>query len=500
MSLFDKKKNKRDFRLRGSDGFFYEKAQEIRHASGLSRRSSEGAKGEGGPPVFFLFFFLIAFLCAPPAFAQQGGLSVIRDAEIETYLRELGTPIFQAAGLDPQAVSLVIVQSAAINAFVAGGQNIFFYTGLLQKTETPDELLGVIAHETGHIAGGHLVRGSEAMKNASTEAIIGALAALAAGLATGRGDVAVGAIGGAHEVATRNLMSYSRAQESSADAAAMSFLDKTGQSPKGLLSFMKKLGAQDLLPESRQDEYVRTHPLSQDRVESISFQAARSPHTAATLDPKFAVMHARMKAKFLGFLQPQTALLRYTDKDPRTDARYARAIALYRTHRLDRALDIMEPLLAEEPDNPFFIELKAQMLFENGRVGQAAALYQKAVALLPSSALLKVSYAHALLEEGDLGQLNLAIETLLEANRIEPREPQTWRFLAAAWSRKAETEKSEHFQGLVSYALAEEALAKGQEKAARIQAERALEKLPKNSPYWLRAQDIKLTTGDKAKD
>lgn len=444
---------------------------------------------------------LAAALClASPAFARNDDVTFIRDAEIEHYLHALGAPVWRAAGLDPHAVSVAIIQSPEINAFVAGGQNIFFYTGLLQMTDTPDELLGVIAHETGHIAGGHLIRGTEAMKNASTEAIIGSLAAIAAGLALGRGDVTIGALGGAQTIAERNLMSYSRMQESSADTAALGFLDKTGESSAGFLSFMKKLAAQDLLPADRQAEYMRTHPFSQDRVDAIETHLDASPYAKMTLDPKFAVMHERMKAKLLGFIQPETALLRYTDKDKRVPARYARAIALYRTGRPDRALPVMDSLIAEEPANPFFLELKAQILFENGHLPEATALYKKCVDLLPDEAQLRVEYAHALLESREDAKVDTAIENLLEANRLEARVPQTWRFLAAAWSLKAEKDKDIKYQGLVSYALAEESLAKGQIKTARQLAEKALEKLPKGSPYWLRAQDIKLTAKDEAED
>jgi len=402
---------------------------------------------------------LVALSLAPlHVHAREEGMRFIRDAEIEYYLRALGTPIFRAASLNPSSVSLLIIQDNAINAFVAGGMNIFFYTGLLQSTETPDELLGVIAHETGHISGGHLVRGSEAMRDASAQAIIGMLAGIAAGIAAGRGDVAIGAIGGSQELAMRNLMSFSRAQESSADTAALSFLDKTGQSSAGMLAFMKKLAVQDMLPVERQSQYVRTHPLSQDRVNNLAHHVEASPFSSAPIDPKFVTMHERMKAKLLGFLHPQAALLRYTDKDPRLPARYARAIALYRTSQLPRALTLMDGLLKEEPDNPFFYELKAQMLFENGRIKEAVENYKKSVALAPDSALLKVSYAHALLESKDASKIDLATQNLLDANP-----------------------------------LAEEALAKGQEKAASEQAGRALKSLKKGSPYWMRAQDIKLT-------
>lgn len=442
-----------------------------------------------------LMGFLAVVLFVPSqAQAQTGpGISMIRDAEIEHYLHTLATPLYRAAGIDPDSVSIYIINSSVINAFVAEGMNEFFYTGLLQMTDTPEQLAGVIAHETGHIAGGHLVRGQTAMANASAEAILGMLLGAAVGVASGNGQVAIGAISGSQQIAERSLLSFSRAQESSADAAAMSYLDRASISAEGMEEFMKKLGAQDILPTSRQAEYVRTHPLSQDRITAVAHHLEGSPYADRKLDPKFYVMHERMKAKLMGFLQPETALLRYTDKDPRLPARYARAIALYRTNQLPRALTLIDGMIREEPDNPFFQELKAQMLFENSRVKESVALYKKAADLEPDSALLRVEYGHALLESKLPGAVDTAIQQLTEANRMAPHDPETWRLLAAAWGQKSETTKDPMFGGYASYALAEEAAARGANREARQFADRALKILPKSSPYWLRAQDIKLS-------
>lgn len=445
--------------------------------------------------------FLAALLLASSlAHAQTRGLTFIRDAEIEHYLRTLGAPVFIAADLDPKSVNVAIIQDNAVNAFVAGGMNIFFYTGLLMTTETPQELQGVIAHETGHIAGGHLMRGSEAMKNASAQAIIGMLAGLAVGAAAGRGDIAIGAIGAGQTIAERTLLSFSRAQESSADSAAMRFLDRAGEPSDGLLAFMEKLGKQELLPLDRRSEYVRTHPLSQDRIQNIKTHVESTKRANPNIRSDFVTQHERMKAKLSGYLQPESALLKYTDKDPRLPARYARAIALYRKGLFDRALPLMDGLIASEPANPFFHELKGQMLFESGRVNEAVVAYEKSVALLADSALLRVAYAHALLEQKDPKKLDLAIHQLTEANRLESRNPQTWRFLAAAWRRKGELTGETTYQGLVSYAFAEESLAEGNDKKAKEYADRALKTLPKGTGYWLRAQDIKLTLDDARKD
>ena len=439
--------------------------------------------------------FSVSFPFGSPVFAQDSdSIHIIRDAEIEYYIRELATPVFRAAEIDPKSVSLVIIKSNVINAFVAGGMNEFFYTGLLQATESPEQLLGIIAHETGHMAGGHLIRGNEAMRNASTQAIIGMILGVAAGVASGKGDVAMGAISGAQQIAQRNILSFSRTQENSADAAGLTYMDRAGVTSRGMLEFMEKLKGQEMLPTDRQVEYVRTHPLTQDRIDSVAYHLKNSPYANKKLDPKFAVMHERMKAKLMGFLQPETALLRYTGKDQRLTARYARAIALYQSGQLQRALDLMDGLIKEEPNNPFFYELKAQALFENGRVEEAVPLYKKGVDLLPNSALLRIAYAHALLESKDTSRIDLAIQQLTEANRYEERAPETWRYLASAWGRKAELTKDPQYEGLASYALAEEAMARGADKEAKQFVDRAVKILPKGSPYWLRTQDIKMST------
>lgn len=444
-------------------------------------------------------------------YAQEAGggdaPSFIRDAEIENYLHSLASPIYRAADIDPHSVTIVIVESSVVNAFVAEGMNEFFYTGLLQLADSPEQLAGVIAHETGHIAGGHLIRGREEMRNASAEAILGMILAVAAGAASGNGQAAMGALSGSQQIAERNFLSFSRSQEASADAAGMSFLDKAGISTRGMMEFFQKLGAQELLPADRQAEFVRTHPLTQDRIDNVSYHLEHSPLKDVKLDQKFYTMHDRMKAKLLGYLQPETALLRYTDKDPRITARYARAIALYRTNQVDRALILTDGLINEERTNPFFYELKAQIQFETGHIADAVSNYKKANDLLPDSSLLHQAYAHALLETHDANQLDLAIKELSTSNQLEDRVPFTWHLFASAWGHKAELTKDQYYEGMVSYALAEEAVAKGNDRQAGQLAARAMKALPKGSVYWLRAQDIKLTTapegehsGDKDKN
>ena len=432
------------------------------------------------------------------AYAQDAGgrgrPSFIRDAEIENYLHTLAAPIYRAADIEPKNVTIVIVESNVVNAFVAEGMNEFFYTGLLQLTDDPEQLAGVIAHETGHIAGGHLIRGKEEQRNASAEAILGTILAVGAGVASGNGGLAAGGLAGGTQLAERSFLSFSRSQEASADAAGMSFLDRAGITSHGMLEFFHKLAGQELLPADRQEEYVRTHPLTQDRVDAVQQHWEVSSLKNMKLPSTLYAMHERMKAKLMGYLQPETALLRYTDKDPRLSTRYARAIALYRTGKADRALTVTDGLIAQEPVNPFFYELKAQIQFDNGRVEESVQNYKKANELLPDSALLRQAYGHALLESKDTSRLDVAIQQLLESNRLEDRMPMTWRFLAAAWGRKAELTQDTRFEATATYALAEEAAAQGNDKAAGQLADRAMKGLSKGSAYWLRAQDIKLST------
>lgn len=435
----------------------------------------------------FIAFLTVFFTLASPALAQDSGgprFSSIRDTEIEDFIHELGNPIFDAAGITPSSVRIIIIRDSTLNAFVAGGMNIFFHTGLLQAVDTPEQLTGIVAHETGHIAGGHLVRGSAAMKSASTEAILSMVLGTAAAVLSSDPQAGAAVVTGGQQLAQRSILSFSRAQEGTADAAGMRFLDSAHITSLGLEEFLDKLANQELMPVDRQVEYVRTHPLTRDRIEAVRNHVATSPYSERKLPAATDEEFERMKAKLLGYLQPEAALLRYGDKDPRISARYARAIALYRKGDTQNALSIIETLIAAEPKNPYFYELKGQVLFENGNVAAAVAPYKKAVQLLPNAGLIEAAYGHVLLETQDASKLTEAIDHLNHSLESEPHESSTWRFLATAWGRKND-------EGTAAYCLAEEAQSRGDNGSARKWAERALKMLPKGSPYAIKALDIK---------
>ena len=412
--------------------------------------------------------------------------ALIRDEEIETTIRSWSAPIFHAAGLDPGAVAVYIIPETALNAFVSGGQKIFLTSGLLMRSESPGQVKGVIAHETGHIAGGHLARLQEALKYAQLESIIALV--LGAGIIAGSGGEA-GAAGGAvvmggQEIAGRNLLKYTRGQEAAADQAAMSYLDRTGQSSKGMEDFMRILAQHEAIYVGRGDPYMRSHPMTRDRVEVIGNHVANSRWSDVPEPPQSVLAHARMRAKLLAFLEPLDRTLKeYPESDTSLPARYARAIAYYRKGNLARALPLVGGLIAEHPDDPYFHELRGQMLFENGHLAEAVQSYKVAVGLKPDSALFLTMLAQAQLELNDPAQTRAATAHLIEAVKLEKDNAGSWNFLAIAYGRQGQV-------GLSSLALAEKFLIRGKNKDAHAQAKRAEKALPHGSPSWLRAQDI----------
>ncbi len=426
---------------------------------------------------------LIASAWAQDQGARGGGLSVVRDSEIEGMIRILATPLWRAAGLDPAAISVTLINDRALNAFVAGGQNLFLHTGLLLRTAHPGQVLGVIAHETGHIAGGHLARLPDAYRNAFITSLIAMAIGMGAAVAGGGAGAGAAVLGGT-SMGQRSLTAFTRGQESAADQAGVTLLESTQQSTRGLLEFMEILSNQEFLAVGRQDPYLRTHPLSQERVEFLRNQVALSRFSDIPSPPDQVQAHRRMKAKLYAFLEPPgNALARYPESDKSLEARYARAIAYYRVPNLAAALPLIDGLIKEYPSDPFFHELRGQMLFENQRAREAMPSYQRAVALSPGSGLLRIDLAQVMIELNDPSILKEARLHLAEAERLEPNVPRVWRLKGIVLGREDKL-------GEAAAALAEEALMERRLRDARDQARRALRLLPEGSIAATRAQDI----------
>lgn len=421
---------------------------------------------------------------ARPLPADARSLSLIRDAEIENTIGRMTAPLLQAAGIGPRAVTIRLVNDQALNAFATTEMRIFLNTGLVLRAREPSELIGVIAHEVGHLAGGHLLRLKDQMLQAQVTSLLGALAGAAVGAASGRPDVGAAVVLGSGHAATREFLSFTRAQESAADAFAMRVLDATGQSAAGLLRFFHELQGQEALLSSGQDPYLRTHPLTRVRIDALAHHVEVSPHSKAPPSPAQREAFARMQAKLNAFLLPSTrALALYPPTDASIAGRYGRAIAHYRRADLAQALPLINGLIEERPRDPYFFELKGQMLFENQRLPEAAAAYDSAARLAPTEPLILTSYAHVLLELGDPARLPEARAALEAALGIEPDNPFAWRQLATAYGKAGDT-------AMAAYALAEMALARNDPQEALRQASRAKQAFKPGSPQALRLEAL----------
>jgi len=425
-------------------------------------------------------------VAAPTIKAQ--GLSLIRDSEIENTIRSYAAPLFGVAGLDADSVKVYIVDDSNLNAFVAGGMNMFVNTGLIMSSETPDAIIGVFAHEIGHIAGGHLARTRGAIENATAEAMLANILGAAAILA-GSTEAGKAIIGAGSAIAQQSIIRYSQSQERSADQAGVGYLQAIGRSANGLLDILYKLKDQESLATERQDAYVRSHPLTRDRISFVRNFVETSDYLTGSLDQAELEAHGRMVAKLYAYLHsPDKTLRIYRENDTSLTARYARAIAYYRIPDLERAIGELDSLLREFPEDPWFHELKGQILFENGHIALSIPPYEKAVALRPEEPLLRLGLARALIEIQESEFTKQAIDQLIVAAQAEPNYAPHWHFLGIAYGRDKQLAQS-------SLALAEASLLRDEFDTAKHLAERAMRYLPVGAPAYLRAEDIILAAG-----
>ena len=424
------------------------------------------------------------------AAAERPNLPLVRDAEIESLMRIYTRSIFRAAGLKDGAVKVYLVNQTGINAFVAGGQRIFINTGLLAQAKVPNEVIGVFAHETGHIAGGHLARMGQQMDKLSSQAIIGMLigaAAVVGGAATGQSGGAqagMGVLFGSGGLAQRSLLAYARAQESAADQAAVKLLNGTGQSGRGMLELFQKLASQTMGSLKMVNPYVLTHPMPFERIRNLESAVKQSPYYGKTDAPDLVLRHKLMQAKLAGFLNaPQTVYRQYPKSDRGLPARYARAIAAFRMGDLKNALPEINSLIESQPNYAYFWELKGQALLESGRGRDAIVPLQKASKLSNGNGLIDVMLAQALLEEGGKAGAQAALKVLKSAQRTESDMPRLYAEMAIAHARLNSIP-------MADLATAEAALLRGDKELAGKKAKSAAAKLKHGSPEWLRANDI----------
>jgi predicted Zn-dependent protease len=434
---------------------------------------------------------LLTMAAWQPAMAQDdegGGPSVLRDSETELLFADISKPLIKAAGLDPRSVRVVLLNDPEINAFVATGQTVYIQSGLIQSVDNVNQLQGVIAHELGHVAGGHSIRLQEGAKAATglsiATLVLGALA-IAAGAG---GDAAMGIIAAGQQAAMGKFLAFSRTQEATADQAGAHYLSVSGISGKGMLDFFGKLQNQEYrLAIYATDSYARTHPLSSERVQALEQVFRKDPAWGNPPDPALNARFLRVKAKLFGFVDPKHAVIKYPESDQSVPAHYARAYAYHVGGYPDKALSESDALLKAEPDDPFFLELKGQILLEGGKPAEAIAPLREATKRSGDMPLIAAMLGHALVATEDPKNFIEAKEVLKVAVNRDNENPFAWYQLGIIYDREGDP-------GRAALATAERSNLEGNPKLALATANTAMKAIPPGTPDWLRAQDIAMVS------
>jgi len=436
----------------------------------------------------------IALAVAPmAAVAQENkGPPVLRDTETEQLLREYTRPILRAAGLEKQNIQMVIINQGVFNAFVADGRRIFVNYGAIMQSETPNQIIGVMAHETGHLAGGHLAKMREQMAQAQTQMIIAMLlgaGAMVAGAKGGGSNSGLSNAGAAMfsapgEIIRRNLLSYVRQQEENADKAGVKFLNATGQSSRGMYETFKRFTDEGLFATRGADPYVQSHPMPAERVNALQELARSSPYWDKKDDPALQLRHDMARAKISAFMERQeTVYRRYPLSNNSLPARYAHAISTYLHGDLRSALSQIDALIQQQPNNPYFYEVRGQALLEGGKPQEAIAPLRKAVALSNNAPLIEMLLGQALVATGNNAYTDEAIAILRAAVARESEAPIGYTQLAMAYGRKGDYAQAD-------LASAQAAYLRGDSKTARDLASRAKTRFAIGTPGWVKADDI----------
>ena len=414
--------------------------------------------------------------------ANAQGISLLRDAEMERFLDDYSRPIFAAAGLRPDSIEILIVGDQRFNAF-AGGRYMGVNTGMLLTVDTPNQMEAVIAHEAGHLAGGHSARTGDAIARASRPILL-SLVLAAGAVVAGAPEAGFGILGLGQNIGTANFLKYSRGQESSADIASMTYLEKLGKSGKGATEVWRKLRNSQIITAFQPNPYFQTHPLANERFTVLQDRALRSGYFDVT-DSEEEIFRLRLiQAKIRGFLDdPEDTLNFYPETDTSVPARYARAVAYYRISKIEEALAELETITAASPENPYFYELKGQSLFEYGRVNEAIEPHKKSVELLPNVALLRINLARALLATDSPSQVQSSVNEFKRALLLEPTNSFGWYELARAYG-------SLDNETMANLATAESRYHAGAKGDAAVFARRAMANLQRGTSEWQQAADI----------
>ena len=449
---------------------------------------AEALRTRSRPGTFLARFMMLMAMCfalaAQPAHAQ----SILRDAETEALLRDISRPLIQASGLRPEDVQVVLINDDSINAFVAGGQIVYLHSGLITRAANANEVQGVIAHELGHVTGGHIIRMGEGVRAATSISILSLLLGAAA-IAAGGGEAGAAIMSMGQRAAIGNFLAFSRTQEASADQAGATYLRQAGVSGRGSLAFFERLQNQEFrLNIPQEDSYERTHPLNRERLAVLEplykADAAWDRPTPPELEERFQ----RVRAKLIGFVDdPRRTLQRYPERDRSVPARIARAYAWHRNSHPEKAIAEIDSLLAERPTDPYFLELRGQILLETGRPREALESLRRSVAQAPDQPLISAMLGHALISTEDPKHFEEAKQVLRAAVNRDNTNPFAWYQLGIVYDREGDAARA-------ALATAERYNLIGQPALALANAEQAMLGIAVGTPDWLRAQDIAMVS------
>ena len=426
-----------------------------------------------------------------PAIAQaQDSQSIIRDTEVEAFLKTNTRPVLDAAGLDPDRVHYLLIASDELNAFATTGLRIGINTGTIMEADNPNQLFGVIAHETGHLSGGHVMRTDEIERAARVPMAVSLGLGIVAALA-GAPDAGLGIAASSGTFGTLGALHYMQTEESAADVAGVKAMEKAGMSAKGMVDFFYKFRNAETFSNAERYQFFITHPLSRERIQATTRMAQSQPHYNTPDNPETVKEFEIIKAKLSGFLDdPLKTYQKYPETDTSYPARYARVIATYKRGQWDQAIDQLDKLIEEQPDNPYLWELKGQIYFETSRAALAVPAHQKSVDLMPKAPLLQLNLGQALIAVGDKESLNSAVAHLQESIKYEDDDSFAWEQLAQAYDGLNQP-------GLARLSTAEAQFYAGDYMAARTSAVWSQKYLDIKSPEYRRARDIVLTSSSE---
>jgi predicted Zn-dependent protease len=436
----------------------------------------------------FMMAVLLALATVQPALAQDdSGPSVLRDTETELLFKDMSRPLIVAGGLSPNSTDVVLLNDPEINAFVARGQTVYIQSGLLEAADNVNQVQGVIAHELGHVIAGDAIRSESGEKKATAISIL-SLVLAAVAIAAGAGDAGMGVMQAGQRAAIGEMLAFTRVQESTADATASRLLSKSGTSGKGLLDFFAKLQNQEYrLAIYAKDSFDRSHPLSNERVQALSQTLKADPAWGKPTDPALEARFERVKAKLLGYIDPKQAVRKYPESDQSVPAHYARAYAYHLGGYPDKAVSEADALLATNPQDPFFLELKGQILLEGGKPRDAIPVLRAAVRRSGEAPMIAAMLGHALVATEDPKNFAEAKQILKVAVNKDNQDPFAWYQLGIIYDREGDVARA-------SLATAERNNLQGNPKMALASAETAMKGIPAGSPDWLRAQDIAMVS------